>query len=120
MASYNLNPKGRTEKQIETDIKEIMKLLDIYFNKNHGTLYSIPGRPDIECCINGYYLAIETKKEKGGIQSDAQKFHEQKILRNNGIYLLANNKEICVKVINILLAQENNILNIVRQGLMEG
>lgn len=117
MASHKIN---RREKHIENDIKEIMKQLDIYFNKNFGTLYSVPGRPDIECCVNGYYLAIEVKREKGGIQSEAQKFHEQKILRNNGIYLLSNNKESCVKVINILLAQENNILNIVRTELAKG
>lgn len=91
------------EKPIENDIKKFLRKKQIYFFKNHGNMLTEPGRPDIVACVNGKFVGIEVKRLKGGIQSDAQKFHEDKIKKNNGIYLLTNNlKEVEVLIDEII------------------
>lgn len=87
------------EKVIENQIKNLLKKKKIYFFKNHGSMFTEPGRPDIVACYYGIFIAIEVKREKGGIQSEAQKFHEANIIRNRGIYLLSND----VDQVNTLL-----------------
>lgn len=83
------------EKVIENKIKLYLKKNGYYFFKNHGNMLTEHGRPDIVACVNGRFVAIEVKRERGGIQSEAQKFHQQHIENNKGIYILANSLE-CV------------------------
>lgn len=83
------------EKVIENKIKNYLKKHNYYFFKNHGNMLTEHGRPDIVACIDSRFVAIEVKRERGGIQSEAQKVHQQKIENNGGLYILANSLE-CV------------------------
>lgn len=78
------------EKKIEEKIKKFLKERNIYFNKNLGTIGQLPGRPDIEAVCRGKYLAIEVKAP-GKKMSEAQKVHARKIIKNGGIFILADN-----------------------------
>lgn len=77
------------EKAIENKIKAYLKSRKIYHFKNHGNIYTEKGRPDIVGCYRGRFIAIEVKREKGGIISEAQKIHEKKILLNEGYHIYA-------------------------------
>lgn len=82
--------KRQLEKPIENEIKKWLITQGYYFYKNHGNVWTEPGRPDIQVCAGGLFIAIETKASHGGIQSEAQKFHQKRIEDNNGVYILAN------------------------------
>ena len=79
------------EKNIETDIKKWLSKQGYYFFKVHGSSFMLPGIPDIVCCINGFFVGIEVKN-KGKLynQSEQQKIHEQLIIKNKGVYILAD------------------------------
>lgn len=87
------------EKVIENKIKLYLKNRKYYFFKNHGNMLTEHGRPDIVSCVNGKFVAIEVKREKGGIQSEAQKVHQKNIENNGGIYILANSLECVTEVL---------------------
>lgn len=91
--------RNTREKVIENEIKTWMKTEGLYFFKNLGGHMTEPGRPDIVACINGRFVAIETKRERNGIQSEAQKYHEYRITENGGIYILTNNSNNCIQII---------------------
>lgn len=78
------------EKTIENRIKKYLKDRKIYHFKNHGNIYTEKGRPDIVGCYRGRFFAIEVKREKGGVISEAQKVHETKIKNNDGYFTYAN------------------------------
>lgn len=63
------------EKQFENKIKNYLKSKKCYCVKYFGCMYSTSGTPDLLCCINGYFVAIEVKAQNG-IVSDLQ---EEKI-----------------------------------------
>ncbi len=63
------------EKAYENKIKKYLKSKNCYCVKYFGCMYSTSGTPDLLCCINGYFVAIEVKADDG-VPSDLQ---EQKI-----------------------------------------
>ena len=67
-----------------------------YWNKNHGSVYVRSGRPDLEGCLEGLYVAIEAKApgvvvEKG--LSQTQRRHIQQIRDNGGIAIASNDED---------------------------
>lgn len=46
------------------------------------------GIPDIICCYRGKFIAIEVKSQNGKL-SKLQEYNQEKILRANGIVLVA-------------------------------
>lgn len=52
-----------------TIVRRIMTWLksqpDCFCWKEHGGMYGTAGIPDIICCINGRFVALEVKNEKG-------------------------------------------------------
>ena len=54
-----------SEKQFENKIKKYLKENGCYRVKYFGTMYSEAGTPDILACVNGYFLAIEVKRDDG-------------------------------------------------------
>ena len=80
------------EKVIENKIKDYLTSKGIYHFKIHGDSFVKPGLPDIVCCWNEKFLAIEVKRPGAkNEQSEQQKIHEKNILKSGGIYLLADN-----------------------------
>jgi len=77
--------------------KEIQKKILDYLNKNN--IYSVKnivtnrnGSPDIICCFNGLFVALEVKTEKG-IVSKLQEYHQKEILKSGGISLIVRSVE---------------------------
>ena len=59
------------EKNFENKIKKYLKSKNCYCVKYFGCMYSTSGTPDLLCCINGYFVAIEVKAQDG-VVSDLQ------------------------------------------------
>jgi hypothetical protein len=57
-----------------------------YLVKNHGSPYSRRGRPDIEGCIDGFFVAIETKMP--GKEPEAIQLHEHELIRRAGGFVI--------------------------------
>lgn len=54
------------EKQFENKIKAFLKEQGTWFIKYWaGSKFTKDGVPDILCCINGYFVAIEVKAQNG-------------------------------------------------------
>ena len=53
------------EKQFENKIKNYLKSKNSYCVKYFGCMYSTSGTPDLLCCINGHFVAIEVKAQNG-------------------------------------------------------
>ena len=53
------------EKAYENKIKAYLKSKNCYCVKYFGCMYSTSGTPDLLCCINGYFVAIEVKADDG-------------------------------------------------------
>lgn len=91
------------EKVIENKIKEYLTSKGIYHFKIHGDNFVKPGLPDIVACCNGKFLAIEVKRPGAkNEQSEAQKIHQRNITKSGGVYLLADNLEDVVDVVDLL------------------
>lgn len=89
------------EKKIEKEIKDYLFQKRVYHIKIHADSFMVPGIPDIICCYNGRFIGIEVKRpnnKKG--QSDAQKIHEENIVKSGGIYILADSLNDVKEIIN--------------------
>jgi hypothetical protein len=56
---------GTPESKVKAEVVKFLKAWDVYyfFPATHG--YGRSGVPDIICCVNGKFLAIECKAGKG-------------------------------------------------------
>ena len=72
-----------SEKIFENKIKSYLKSIGAYFIKTHGDRFSRIGTPDIIACINGKFVAVEVKGEKGK-PSDLQLYHIDQIQKAGG------------------------------------
>lgn len=75
-----------TEQQIQTNILKYLKSIGAYAVKT--IVSSKSGTPDILCCYQGKFLAIEVKR-KGGIVSALQDYTIRKIQDAEGIAMIA-------------------------------
>jgi mevalonate kinase len=69
---YRNDPKKEDktvkENEIIADIKDYLKTVDnCFFWKEHGGQFGQAGIPDIIVCLNGRFIALEVKTEKGKI-----------------------------------------------------
>ena len=74
------------ERDIVTAIKKYFALLgsDVFFWKEHGSVYGTNGVPDIICCYKGRFLGLECKLP-GGRLTELQKRAIEKINRAGGV-----------------------------------
>ena len=72
-----------TEKIYENKIKSYLKSIGAYFIKTHGDRFSKVGTPDILACVNGKFVAVEVKGEKGK-PSELQLYHIEQIQKAGG------------------------------------
>lgn len=86
------------EKKIEKEIKDFLererlKGIPIFFYKQFESVGNIPGLPDIQCCINGYFVGIETKSFSGKLRDD-QKVVGSNIIKAKGVYVVCNQPQL--------------------------
>ena len=77
-----------SEKAIENKIKKFLDEIGAYHIKNHGSIYSRAGTPDITGVIKGHFIGIEVK-QPGGIVSPLQAAHIELIKQSGGIAFVA-------------------------------
>ena len=74
------------ERDIVAAIKKYLSSLgsDVFFWKEHGSVYGTNGGPDIICCYKGRFIGLECKLP-GGRLTELQKRAIEKINRAGGI-----------------------------------
>lgn len=75
------------EKRFEQKIKNFLKSQNCYYVKYFGCGFSQAGVPDILACVNGHFLAIEVKAERG-IVSELQRVNIERINKCGGVALV--------------------------------
>lgn len=76
------------EKQFENRIKKFLKDNNCWYVKYFANAFTPSGIPDILACVNGHFVGIEVKAEKGK-PSELQLYHQQKIKDSGGMaYIL--------------------------------
>lgn len=66
------------EKLFENKIKKFLDENNCWYVKFFANAYTKKGIPDLLCCVNGFFLAIEVKAENGKA-TDLQKLNIDKI-----------------------------------------
>ena len=72
------------EKPFENKIKKYFKAENIWYVKYWGGSYTQAGIPDLLCCVNGYFLALEVKSDKG--KTTALQDRQIELIRKSGGY----------------------------------
>lgn len=75
------------EKNFENKIKKFLKDEGCWFVKFFANRNTKVGIPDLLCCVNGYFVAVEVKGEHGK-PSDLQLWNRDKIRESGGISII--------------------------------
>lgn len=75
------------EKTFENKVKKYLKEKNIWHVKYFANTFTKVGVPDILACVNGKFLAIELKAEKGKV-SELQEYNIDKIKESGGIAIV--------------------------------
>jgi Holliday junction resolvase len=78
----------KSESTVQKQILEYLTSKGGYVIRNANATKS--GIADLTVCYKGKYIAIETKKEKGGVVSEKQKRQAAKLDKAGGITIFAN------------------------------
>lgn len=91
------------EKRFETKIKKFLDEQGCWCVKFFANAYTKKGIPDLLCCVNGFFLAIEVKAENGRA-SELQKWNIDKIRSCGGkaIILKPSQFESFKELVNVL------------------
>ncbi len=76
------------EKNFENKIKQHLKNEGCWYVKYFANRMTRTGVPDILACVNGYFVAIEVKADKGK-PSELQLWNREQIRKANGIAIVA-------------------------------
>jgi hypothetical protein len=79
--------KTAQEKTFENKIKKYLKDHNCWHVKYFANMFTKSGIPDILACVNGYFVAIEVKAEKGE-PSELQLWNQNKIRESGGIDII--------------------------------
>lgn len=74
----------KPENRIVTNILSALRKRGIYARRIHGSMFQVPGFPDILCCINGLFVTFEVKTEAGRL-SKIQEHEIAKIRQAGGM-----------------------------------
>lgn len=79
-----------SEKQVKSEVKKILKKYKVAHFMPAGSIYGSAGITDFVCCVNGYYLGIETKAPSKGEKglTALQARHRDDVRNSNGMWLL--------------------------------
>ena len=75
------------EKNFENKIKKFLKDNGCWFVKFFANRNTKVGIPDLLCCVNGFFVAVEVKGEHGK-PSDLQLWNRDKIRESGGISII--------------------------------
>ena len=75
------------EKNFENKVKKWLKAKGIYYFKYFGNSYSTAGILDLTLCVNGKFVGVELKAEKGKTSS-LQDYNIKKIQESGGIAIV--------------------------------
>ena len=75
------------EKNFENRIKKFLDEQGAWYVKFFANAMTKSGIPDILVCLNGKFIGIEVKQEKG-TPSDLQEYHLRQIEKSGGIGIL--------------------------------
>ena len=90
------------EAEIIQSIKEYLKTVDnCFYWKEHGSQFGQAGIPDIIVCLNGKFVALEVKTEKGKV-SVLQEITLRKIRNAEGIAEIVRSVEDVKQIIKDL------------------
>lgn len=102
--------KGQSESVVLKQCLEFLQLRGIFaFRNNTGALkegrrfirFGYPGSSDILGILpNGQFLAVECKREKGGILSDKQVEFLNRIKENGGVAVVVHSVQDLEKILN--------------------
>jgi hypothetical protein len=92
--------KPITEAQVKTKVKELLKKYNVFYFMPAASIYGKSGIPDFVCCINGYFVGIETKAPKVGIKglTVLQKKTQSEILMHRGQYVVVYDENTFAKL----------------------
>lgn len=95
-----IKPKNTSEKTLENKIKDYLFSKGYLYFKVHGSNFMVPGISDIIACICGRFVAIEVKApgKKSG-ESEQQKIFGSNVIKSNGHYLLTDNLEEVIELV---------------------
>lgn len=102
------------EKKIEETIKHHLNQLAAYWVKTWGGTYSKKGVPDILCCIQHHFVALELKRPTGGKPTPVQIKNLYQIAKNGGIALITNDPNVDQTIQQLIHQQpiRNNLYQI--------
>ena len=103
VTQHDYDPRTITENQVRESVENLLDSLiaegkPISYDRinagggakigNRHIALAKPGTADYIACIAGRFVAIETKRMKGGKHLDSQKDYQAEIERCGGVYLL--------------------------------
>jgi len=103
MSSKRKTEKVITEKVITESIQRALKVRAIWAYKVPGGYYGINGVPDLLCCANGRFVALEVKRP-GNKPTKLQEFRIAEIRASGGVAEVVESKEEAVKIVERVLA----------------
>lgn len=89
------------ETYLQRRIRELIEKRGGYCQKNHGSMISEPGIPDIFACYQGFFLAIEAKDDNN-TPTRQQGIHIRNIQKSKGITCVVWTIEEAIKVLDII------------------
>ena len=96
----------------ESDFKrQLRKYLDdrgIYYTNVQGGFGVAPGAPDMILCVEGHFIAFESKTYKGR-QSDDQRIHQAKIEASGGKYHLVRTMAEAIAIIDDITSRVRGV-----------
>lgn len=97
------------EKDLQKRVIEFLRKANIFCYHPRETKKGTDGIPDLICCVKGLFLAIELKnpkysKPEAKLRKEQLRIKEQ-IEKAGGCYLVSNNFEEIVNVVNFIIKQ---------------
>lgn len=101
------------EKNFENKIKKYLDSKGCWYVKFFANAFTKAGIPDLLCCVNGHFLAIEVKAENGK-PSELQRLNIDKIRHSGGqaIILRPSQFDSFCKLVEALKQEHRPIINL--------
>lgn len=93
-----------SEKEIQNKIIQYLNKIGAYTIKTISTNRN--GCPDVICCLNGKFIALEVKTNNG-VVSKLQEYHQEQIKKSGGIAAVVRSVDEVRNIINKNFPWEN-------------
>lgn len=108
------------EKQFENKIKKFLDEQGCYYIKHFANAFTKVGVPDLLCCVNGYFVAVEVKASNGK-PSELQLHNIKKINASGGfgVVLYPDQFEDFKKMVRCLMEFDKCCASVIRTKINE-